>query len=229
MPLPIFPAHLFNPQEVNARPIQQVISGGVSLAGEEDVIATDGGGRWHVDFNGISLRTPVQQRAWSAWAGFLAGGAVECLVPLLSQHSAPRPHAWDRPVKVTKLIWDDPLFPTYVRYSVPRIVAHIGANAGLRATSLNIVLDSAGEIQGGEKLSVGEYAYRIVRRTAANTYQVDPPLRQAVTAGAAVEFNWPLVKCRVMPGQDMEAAQRMGRFSDVTITFIESVPSLVPA
>lgn len=222
MPLFVFPAHVFNPSEVNARPVQQVISGGVSLSGVEDVIATDGGGRWRVDFSGISLRTPHQQRVWSAWAGHLAGGSVECLVPLLTQATGPRPQAWDRPVRVTGLIWDDPTFPTFVRYSLPRMVAHLGASAPLRATTLNVVLDSAGKIEGGEKFSIGAQACRIIRKTGPDTYLVDPPLREAVTAGAAVEFNWPVLKCRLVPGQDLESAIRQGRFSEASISFVES-------
>jgi len=229
MPLPIFPAHRLNPTEVNARPMQQVISGGTSLAGEEDVIATDGGGRWRIDMSGISLRTPYHQRLWSAWAGYLAGGAVECLVPLLSLATAPRPMAWERPARVTGVVDNDPMFPTSVAYAVPRIVARLAANAPLRATTLQIDLQSAGKIEGGEKFSVGEQACRIIRRIADGVYQTEPPLREAVFANQPVEFNWPLVKCKLALGQDMEGAIRLGRFSDVSISFVESVPALVPA
>lgn len=229
MPLYVFPIHHLNPAEVSARPIQQVISGGVSIAGEEDVISTDGGGRWRVDYGGISLRTPFQQRVWSAWAGYLAGGAVECLVAILSLYSGPRPQAWDRPQRVTKLTWDDPMFPNSVAYARPTIVAKLLTGATLRATTLQIELTSAGKIEGGEKFSVGDYAYRIIRKTGTDTYLIEPPLREVVYTNQPVEFNWPLVKCRLVPGQDMEGAIRMGRFSDVSISFVESVPALVPA
>lgn len=229
MPLYIFPVHYLNPAEVNARPVQQVISGGVSIAGEEDVIATDGGGRWRVDFTGISLRTAFQQRLWSAWAGFLGGGINECLVPTLSLATGPRPQAWDKAVRVTKLTWDDPIWPTSVAYARPTMIAKFLANAPLRSTSVQIELTSAGKIEGGEKFSVGDYAYRIIRRTGTDTYQIEPPLREQVYTNQPVEFNWPVVKCRLVPGQDMEGAIRMGRFSDVSISFVESVPALVPA
>lgn len=228
MALFIFPTHHFNPQEVNARPVQQVISGGVSLSGEEDVITTDGGGRWRIDYSGISLRTPFQQRVWSAWAGHLAGGAVECRVPLLSLNTAPRPKAWDRAIPAGKLVWDDPFYASNVGYSQPRIVARIGASAGLRATMLSIVLDSSGRIESGEKFSVNGRAYRIIRRIE-NLYQIDPPLREPVAANQPIEFNWPVVRARLMAGQDMEGMVRLGRFSDVSVSFVESVPSLVPA
>lgn len=224
----IFPVHLFNPAAVNARPVAQVISGGTSLSGIEETIATDGGGRWVVEYSGIELRTPQQQRVWSAWAGYLAGGVVECLVPLLSLATAPRPMAWDGPRRVSTLVVDDPVFPTSVQYAAPLIAASLADDADVRATTLAIDLTSAGEILGGEKLSIGEYAYKIVRKTGANTFNVTPPLREAVSEDDAVEFNWPLVKCRAAPGQDLETPITRGRFSTVSIVFLESVPVSEP-
>lgn len=229
MALHVFPIQHFNPKEVAARPVQQVISGGVPLVGDEDVIATDGGGRWRVDYSGISLRTPFQQRVWSAWAGYLGGGTVDCLVPLLSLVTAPRPAAWGEPVRVRKLVADDQIFPESVRYSPPMIVARAAAPAALRATTLAIQMQSRGQIEGGEKFSIGEHAYRVVRPIGAGTYQIDPPLRALVTLNQPIEFNWPVVRARLAPGQDMDGMIRLGRFSDVSVSFIESVPSLVPA
>ncbi|AIT81591.1 hypothetical protein [Novosphingobium pentaromativorans] len=220
----IWPAHLFKPKIVNARPVSQTISGGASLSGVEDVIATDGGGRWIIEFSGINLTTPAQQRAWSAWAGYLDGGATECLVPILSLPTGPRPFAWDKAVRVSKLVTDNDVFPTSAAYSVSHMSASIGANAALRATSLQINLTSQGEIVGGEKFSIGDYAYRIVRETSAGIFSIRPPLREAVTAGAAVNFDWPVVRCRMQPAQDFESPINFGRFSESSITFIESVP-----
>lgn len=229
MPLPIFPVHSLHPTEVNARPVAQVISGGTALNGVEDVITTDGGGRWRIDYTGINLRTPEQQRIWSAWTGYLTGGAVECLVPLLSLPMAPRPMAWDGPRRVTKLVANDPIFPTSVRYSIPVIAATVTASAVLRATSLQIDLTSPGEIVGGEMFSIGEFAYKIVRKTAPGTFQITPPLREAVSIGADVEFNWPVIRCRSLPGQDFDAPISLGHFSSPSITFVESPPVGGPA
>lgn len=218
----VFPVHLFNPREVNARPIQRVMSGGQALNGEEDVIATDGGGRWQIDLAGISLRTPAQERAWSAWQGHLAGGAVQCLVPLLSLTTAPRPDMGKRPARVPQLAMDDDLFPTSVAYSAPYIEAEVAADAALRATSLEIIVTTGGTIKGGEKFSIGERAHRIVRETSTGVFQIDPPLREAVTAGDAVNFDWPLVLCTMAPGNDFDGAITLGRFGEKQITFLES-------
>jgi hypothetical protein len=91
MSLYVFPAHIFNPRSVTVRLIESVISGGVALSGEEDIIAIDGGGRWEIAYDDISLRTPAQVRAWEAWEGYLARGKTDCLVPLISIGYANRP------------------------------------------------------------------------------------------------------------------------------------------
>lgn len=217
----VFPAHLFNPKEVDARPIQRTISGGEALSGEEDVILTDGGGRWRIDYSGITLHTAAQQRAWSAWQGHLAGGSVECLVPLLSLATAPRPFLGKGVARPPQLAWDDDLFPTTVAYSAPYIVAAVAANAALRATTLQITVSVGGTIKGGEKFSIGDRAHRIVRRTGADTFLIEPPLREAVLAGAEVVFDWPLVRCRAAP-EDFEGSLNLGFYGEKQITFLES-------
>lgn len=221
----IFPVHLFNPKEVNARIERRVISGGVALNGEEDVVATDGGGRWRIDFSGIDLRTPSQQRAWSAWQSYLASGAVECLVPLLSLVTAPRPYLGKTPARPPQLAYDDELFPTSVAYSAPYIEAATAASAALRATSLEIAVTKGGTIKGGETFSIGSRAYSIVRSAAPDTFNIDPPLREAVDGGAAVNFDWPLAKCVAAPGEDFAGPVLRGRFGSKAITFLESFVS----
>lgn len=219
----VFPAHLFSPTEVNARIVQSTMSGGVALSGDEDVVATDGGGRWQIDFAGIELRTPAQQRAWSAWIGHLGGGSIECLVPLLSLVTAPRPYSGMKiPARPPQLAYDDELFPTTVGYSAPYIEAEVVAAAALRATSLQITVTTGGEIKGGEKFSIGERAHRIIRETASGTFQIEPPLRGEVEIAAPVNFDWPVVKCRMMPGEDFEGAISRSRFGSKHISFIES-------
>ena len=224
MTLPIFPVQLFRPKAVNARPVVSTISGGTSLSGIEDVIATDGGGRWVVEYSDIQLRTPEQLRAWSAWAGYLAGGTVECLVPIVSLATGPRPFAWDGPARVSKLVADDPVFPQSVAYSIPQIQAVLATDIPLRGTLVAINLISRGEITGGEKFSIAGNGFRVVRETAPGVYQVTPPARQALEAGADVNFDWPVVRCRLQPNFDMEAAINMGRFMSPSITFVESPP-----
>ena len=218
----IFPIHLFNPRRAQARIVESVVSGGVSLSGEEDVIATDGGGRWEISFDNITLRTPAQIRAWEAWEGHLARGATDCLVPLVSVGHANRPAAGKALMPVSGILANDPLWPTSVAYSSPHIVATVGTTAPLRATALVINVSKGAPLEGGEKFSIGWRAYRIVRKTGLNIYQIEPPLREAVGAGVACNFDWPFVKCRSAPGESWSPSIEYGRRGEVSIRFMEN-------
>lgn len=222
MPLPIFPVHIFNPQEVSARVIGSVISGGTALSGEEDIIATDGGGRWEIGYSGITLRTPTQIKAWEAWEGFLGRGTTDCLVPFLSLGHANRSSNGRGLMPVSKLVTDDPVFPTAMSYSAPPIGAHAAASAGLRATTLSIAIDKGSPLVGGEKFGVNGRAYRVIRQTSVGQFQTEPPLREAIESGTALHFDLPLLKCRSAPGESWSPTLSFGRRGEVSIRFLEN-------
>lgn len=218
----IWPAQLFNPRQVTVRPVEMVISGGTSLSGEEDIISTDGGGRMEISMDGIALRTPAQIRAWEAWSVHLAAGKVDVLVPLLSLYTANRPSHGRGLMTVSKIVADDPVWPTQVSVSSPQIVATIAADAAVRSSQVAISVGKGAPLSGGEKFSVGNRAYKIGRPLGGNLFQIWPPLREAVIAGAACEFDWPRVKCRSVPGESFAPALDFGRRSEVSIRFLEN-------
>lgn len=218
----IWPAHLFNPREISARIVESVISGGISLSGEEDVIATDGGGRWEITFSGITLNTPAKIKAWEAWEGHLARGAVDCLVPLLSLGHANRSSLGIGLTPVSRLQVDDDIWPTAAFYSSPPIVASVNGSASIRATQVRIGVQTGAPLSGGEKFSIGGRAYRVVRPLGSDLYKIEPPLREAATAGQACEFSWPVLKCRSAPGDSTSPTLSLGRSGEVSIRFLEN-------
>lgn len=221
----IFPVHLFNPASIKAGVVENVISGGQALSGDEDVIATDGGGRWQITYSGINLRTAEQERKWDAWASHLAGGARAIYVPLVSLRTAPRPVAGVGLARPSAIYADDPYFPTEVRFASPYIVAQTVGAAALRATTLTILVTQGARIQGGEKFSINGRAHKIERVTARNGMQatciISPPTRAAIGAGTAVEFGWPYVQCKAAIGQDLIPDMSFGRNGAVSVTFVE--------
>jgi hypothetical protein len=95
----------------------------------------------------------------------------------------------------------------------------------LRATTLNIEVTTGAQPKGGEKLSIGDRAYKLIRPLGGGDFQIEPPLREAVTDGDAIIFDWPMVKCKMRVGDDPIAALIRGRISDgdVEISFVESI------
>lgn len=223
----IFPAHLFCPNSVTAQVVGRVISGGVSLSGIEDVIATDGGGRVRVDFADISLSGPVEQRAWSAWTGHLGGGAVECLVPVVSIDTAPLPWAGRGLRPVSEFGGNDPVFPTSVGYRVPLIAARTVGASALRATQITIRMSKGSPLVGGEWFSIGQRAHRIIRIVSRSgtsaTVRIEPPLRAAVPSNTVVEFEWPVMRARLAPDSNPAATIQLGSYSETAISFVEAI------
>lgn len=221
----VFPAHLFRPTSTKAGIVENVISGGRSLSGEEDAIATDGGGLWQITHSGINLRKPVHLRLWQAWASHLAGGARACLVPLLSLTSGPRPIGGNTLLRPSGIHADDDIFPTDVRFGLPLITAVTASSATLRATTLTIRVEKGARIQGGEICSINGRGFRIQRVTSRSgmtaTCIVSPPTREAIEPGTAVIFDWPLVRCRAALGQDLNPEIQFGRTASIAVAFIE--------
>lgn len=218
----VFPAHLFQPASVKARIVRATVSGGTNLQGEEDVLITDGGGRWEISYSGIDLDDDLNN-FWEAWNGYLAAGTQDVLVPLLSLETAPLPFIGRRRMQPSDLVVDDEVFPSFVRFASPYIEAVAASPAPLRATALEIRMVRGAALKGGEKFSVGERAYRIGRRVSGDTWTIEPPLREPIAAGTALNFDWPVVLCRSAPGQDWSPDVQFGRFADAEITFVERV------
>lgn len=222
----VFPTHLFNPQTVKPDVVGRVVSGGVALSGVEDAVSTDGGGRVRVDYSGIILRDPAKLRLWNAWNAHLKGGVVPCLVPIVSIATAPRPWGSGAPRAVFNFGGDDPMFPTSVGYRVRRISAATVGDAALRATSLVIEIIDGSPILGGEWFSIGERAHRIERVTTRAgmivTVDIEPPTREAIDDGTAVEFEWPVVKARLVIGTDLGQSIQLNRRSEQSISFVEA-------
>lgn len=221
----IFPAHHFNPDPVKADVVPRVISGGTALSNEEDVISTDGGGRWEISYGEMDVDGPFLQRLWDAWTSHLNGGAQTVLVPILSLGTAPRPIAGNGIADPSDIVADDEYFPTDVRFASPHIVAAITANAALRATTLQLFVAQGARVEPGMKFSVNGRGFKVERVVArdgmAATCLVSPPAREPIVAGASANFDWPTVRCRAAVGQDLSAAISLGMFGTTSLSFVE--------
>lgn len=221
----ILPIHKLRPDGIKADVVPRVISGGVALNDEEDVIQTDGGGRWEISFSGITLNTIEKQRLWDAWTSYLAGGARAVLVPVYSLRTAPRPIAGNGLMRPSRLIADDDVFPTSVAFASPYIVAQVVNAVALRATTMTIRVDQGARVTHGMRFGVGGRAYKIERVLSRAGMQAvcvtNPPAREPITAGSPAIFDWPLVQCTAAIGQDLAPEMQWARFGGAGISFVE--------
>ncbi|TKD50229.1 hypothetical protein [Sphingomonas baiyangensis] len=222
----VLPTHLLNPDDVTVRVDRRTVSGGVALSGSEDAIETDGGGRVVVTYGNMAGDTPALERLLNAWDSYLAGGAVACLVPLVTLRTAPRLWIGGKPKPAPDFAGNDPIFPTAVGYRVRTIEAETVGDAALRATTLTIRMVRGSPVLGGEWFSIGERAHRVERVLSRDGLdyecRINPPLRVAVTDGAAVEFEWPVVKATLAIGGSLIPTLTYGLYGDVGATFVEA-------
>lgn len=221
----IFPVHRLTPEAIKADLVTKVVSGGTALNDEEDVIQTDGGGRWEVAYSGISLNTVWRERAWSAWTSHLAGGARRVLVPVYSLRTAPRPYAGNGLMRPSNLVADDDVFPASVGFAAPYIKAEAVAAVDLRATSMVILVTQGARIEPGMRFGIGVRAYKIERVIERNGMEasivINPPTREPISAGAALNFDWPVVQCRAAIGQDLAPEMMWARRGSTSVSFVE--------
>lgn len=219
----VYPTHQFNPQGIKADVVPRLIDGGTAINGDTTEIQTDGGGRWEISYSGITLRSPAQIRLWDAWLSYMPGRAF--LVPLVSLLTAPRPASGSRPARPSQIAADDPMFPTSVGYAPPYIEAATVGVTALRATQMTINVTRGARIEGGEKCSIAGRGFKIERVIARAGQQatviVSPPARATIPAGSAVTFDWPVVRCKLVMGQDLAPMLSFGRHAEMSISFVE--------
>lgn len=225
MPLSIFPLHRFGPETLKADVVQKVISGGTALNDVEGVIATDGGGRWEGAIRGLSVNKVWQERLWSAWTSYFGGGARQFLMPIYSLRTAPRPVGGNELLRPSGLVANDDVFPTSVGFASPYIVATSLDPVPLRGTTMRIYVTQGARVEPGMRFSQGVRGFKIERVTSRDdmiaTCIVSPPAREAIAAGAALNFDWPVVLCKISPGQDLAPEMAFGRFGSIGVTFAE--------
>lgn len=221
--LPIFPTHRFNPHVVKADVVPRMIDGGTALNGDQTSIQTDGGGRWEITYSGISLRTPALTRLWDAWTGYMPGRRF--LVPLVSLFTAPRPANGDAPARPSQIYANDPDFPTEVRFAVPYILASIVTPPGVIPTQMTVNVTQGARLQPGMKGMVAGRAFKIIRIIASSGQQATvsfmPPIRDVISPGEQVVFDWPMALCKLVLGQDLSPPMSFGRIAEMAISFIE--------
>lgn len=217
-----WPRHIFPASELRWRLAVRTINGGMPVSGPAHMAGTDGGGLWVCEMSGIWLRKPHQLRIARALDGLLDGGLTSIVVGGCETRFAP----WAAPTTPVPHSDGTP-FSDEAFYAGASPVGVAAVNAALRATTLNITLPSGATVLGGEAISIrhpvrGERRYHIVRVGEGDEVTIRPPLREAVTAGTEVDFATGACVMRLANPDDFFSAIRLGRFADLTPTFVEA-------
>ena len=210
----VFPTQIFNPRSIKISVLGRTIQSPPSISGVGQIVRTDGGGYRVCQMSGIVLNTNDKLRAWNAWEGVMQGGVTKITVPIATQRLAPRGLRGGTIARYGSLHKSsaDPYFPEAIAYGSPLVVAEMVSSAAHRATTVTIVVTRGGRVRGGETFSInhstaGNHPYKIARVISRDeqeaTVLLDMPLRQSVTAGQDINFDWPLMDAVLMPDVDI--------------------------
>lgn len=222
----VFPTrHFFfagHSAEIEAR----TVSGGTSIAGDEDLIRADGGGRVVVEFSDPDLGPPAHAQAWRALSALFDGGATSIIVPLGDARNngmgdvrlPPGGLPW----------WDESDFAGVATG------ATVLGDVPLRATSMTVRASFLpGAIRPGQWFSIDHPVRRYRSYLIAEilvdagenvTISFRPPLRETVTNGAAVDFLDP--KCTMRLDGEMKSPTTLGYAESEGVRFVEQMGAI---
>jgi len=219
--LDVFPTCKFAFASREVRVVQNTISGGTSLAGDETLIASDGGGRWVAEYGNAPLNRRDKVLAWRAFRAIMEGGIVPFVFPICDVRHQPISSK-----RSFVLHSDQTPFSDDAGYDGSGGNSVTATAAPVRATSISINMNLLEKpIIGGERFSIDHPTMRHrlyeIKRISGETIEFRPPLREAVDAGTAIEFRDP--KCVMRLTSDMNAPLDGPRFATGSISLIEDM------
>lgn len=175
----------------------------------------DGGGLWSAVLNEVHLISDDDLRVYRALRSLAQGGVRAIIVPRHDPTALP-PFPTIGGVRVTSYgnvpYSDGSFFSDGTGFYQPVIVAVTVGAAALRASSLTISFISGAALRGGECFSIAHtinnwrlYEITSVTIVGGNSVvTIEPPLREAVPSGTAVEFDRPRCTMRLASPSSMD-------------------------
>lgn len=200
----------------------QVIAGGLSQSGLQQVVNASGGGVWTLRLEGFKLRKPEQVRAWRKIQFGGHAGVYPINVSVCDLRHSPDltggvPHSDLSP------------FGDLTLYVAGDGDVETVSSAGVRATAITVEFTDYAPPVGGEffSLEYGDDRHSLhvvtsVEPSGGNyLLRFVPPLRAAIPANTPVNFKTPMLTMRQSGPDAMSAALVLGKFMEPSATFIE--------
>lgn len=188
-----WPGALLVPADAKLSPIGFNISGGSTFDLAEQ-IASGVMGRWKLELSKIYLSQPAQVGAWNAIEAALGGRFGTIDMPIFDYPRAPWPLV--RGQQVTT--------------GAP-IAAIVMADVDPDSQTAYIEVQNGAALQGYEHFGFNERVYRIVQilnvygggAYPIYTVQFVLPCREIIPAGSPIDFNDPILRCRLEADDSM--------------------------
>lgn len=198
------------------------ISGPVSLSGRSMVAQYDAG-YWIARLSGVNAAGPTNVLAHRRLSALMEGGAHQVFVPVFDRANAPWPVAGV--YESLKTYSGGETFSGGEKYSASVIIAAMAA-AAARATRITPTVTTASTIRGGEFFEIAAtgrlHSIKSVD-VAAGTWDIWPPLREAVLVSTELNFDDPKCLMRLQNESDGDLDLTMGRYGFPDLEFVEVI------
>lgn len=203
-------------------------SAGVSVTGQERLIATDAG-RWRYGF-----RVPVRRRdevlSWRALMAQAEGRTFMLRVPICDSLYDPAfaiRSAISRANASGVLHSDSAPFGDGAGYALSLVNAVVTATVASGATSITVTMPTGLTVQPGHFFSDGDRLYQVktATLTTGTTYALTfrPRLRVEIPTGHEVSFDRLFCTMRFAGDDMLDVEQELRRFSELSLTFVEAL------
>jgi len=196
------------------------------VSGKTQVVSSDAG-IWRIKFGDITVSNRAEVLTWRGVDSLLEGRLNPVLVPFCRAYQPVPSGAVAAGLYDDVPHDDDTPFDDESEYVPTVIEVETSASASAGAVSIGVTIGYADTIVPGQPFSIGERAYRVrtivYASATAATITFRPPLREAVSSAAKLNFDDPV--CRMRLASDAEMALDLGgrRRSTQTVNFVEDV------
>lgn len=200
------------------------LAGPSSVSGFTQTVSADAG-LWKATLGGIIVKSRAEVLAFRAIANLLEGRLGTILIPLCRAYQPVPDGAVEDGLYDEVPHDDDTLFDDDTGYVGTVIDVVAAAPAAVRAVSMTVTVNYAGDIEPGQHFSLGDGRLYRVRTFDADTGAMTfrPPLREAVLAGDRLEFDDPVLRCRLASDDAMNLELSLRRFGSPSVAFVEDL------
>lgn len=218
-----WPNGVLRPQNVSFDIAARSLSGPASVNGKSQVVSSDAG-IWKATFGSLLVRDRAAVLTHRAISTLLEGRLNPILVPLCRGYQPIPGEARQYALYDHVPHSDETPLSDGSEYQGGVISVYASSGAPMRAVSMAVTVEIAGDIQPGQHFSLDERLYG-VRSFDADTDELSfrPPLREAVEDGARLEFDDPVCRMRLATDDAMDLELALRRFGSPTVNFIEDV------
>ncbi|WP_246670746.1 hypothetical protein [Aminobacter sp. MDW-2] len=226
----IWPCSRLVPRNISVDPASRTMAGPASVSGFAQVVASDAG-LWKATYGEIPVRDTQGLNLVQLWRAISVQAEGRLNPLLICVHDIERkPYpagTSDADLEGQVPHSDNAFFDDDTGYVSSVIDVSLSADAAVRATTLYVTKALSGDLEPGHRFSIGERLYQIRSVTAQDaasaTIKIWPPLREAWSSGARLEFDRPVLRVRLASDKEMDLPLELGRWSFPSVNFIEDL------